>query len=413
LLNWLGVIEHMPKFRYEAVDDYGRYSKGVLESQTFQTAMDELKNNGLWILKLFDQGQSVLHKEITFGAPKVRPEHFTVFCRQLSTLYKAGINMVEAVRVLAKQAESKPFRKILTNVAEQMQQGSQFSIACSKYPSVFSNIFINMVRAGESSGNLDEMLDRLAIYSEKEFNTREKVKSAMVYPIIMGIVTVIVVIILMTFVVPRLVGNFATMGLELPLPTRIVIAISDWMKGYWFFLPPILIAPPLALYFINKTPKGRYVLDYVRLKLPVFGKLSHKQAISRFSRTFCSLFAAAVPMLQMLNIVASVVGNDVIAKEIRRAREGVSGGGSISEQLRGTWLFPPMVVQMIEVGERTGALDSMLQKVAEYYEVEVDAMADRLKSLLEPIMILTLAVIVGVIVLAVMLPSFKLMENMH
>ncbi|WP_127579678.1 type II secretion system F family protein [Paenibacillus koleovorans] len=403
----------MPKFRYEAFDDFGRPSKGVLESHSFQTAMEELKGKGLWIVRLFDPGQSILHKEISFGASKVSNAHFTVFCRQLSTLYKSGVNMVEAVRVLSRQAESKPFKKVLQDVAEQMQQGSQFSIACSRHPSVFSTIFINMVRAGETSGNLDDMLDRLAIYSEKEFNTREKVKSAMVYPVIMAIVTIMVVIILMTFVVPRLVGNFAAQGLELPLPTKIVIAISHWMKQYWYILPPIILTPPLALFLLNRNKKGKHFLDYVRLKIPVFGVLWHKQAMSRFSRTFCSLFAAAVPMLQMLNIVASVVGNDVIAKEIRRTREAVGGGASIADQLRGNWLFPPMVVQMIEVGERTGALDAMLLKVAEYYEVEVDAMADRLKSLLEPIMILILAVIVGVIVLAVMLPSFKLMQNMH
>lgn len=403
----------MAKFRYEAVDDFGRYSRGALEAQSFQSAMDELKGKGLWILKLFDQGNSILYRDLSFGGPKVKTQHFTVFCRQLSTLYKAGINMVEAVRVLGQQAESKPFRKILLDIAGEMQQGTQFSLACGKYPTVFSTIFVNMVRAGEASGNLDEMLDRLAIYFEKELYTKEKVKSAMVYPAIMSVVTVIVVIILMTFVVPKLVGNFAQMGLELPLPTRIVIAISDWMKGNWYLLPPLLAAPPLAWILIGRSERGRYALDYFKLKLPVFGVLWQKQALSRFSRTFCSLFAAAVPMMQMLTVVSSVVGNDVIAKLILKAREGVSGGSSIADPLKGSWLFPPMIVQMIAVGERTGALDTMLAKVAEFYEAEVDAMADRLKSMLEPIMILILAVIVGTIVLAVMLPSFKLMENLH
>lgn len=403
----------MPKFMYKAVDDYGRYSKGTLEAQTFHQAMEELKGRGLWIIDLIDASKTLLHKELNFGGPKVKTEHFTVFCRQLATLYKSGISMVEAVRVLGEQAESKEFKKVLLSISEEMQRGTQFSVAAANYPTVFSGIFTNMVRAGEASGNLDEMLSRLAVFYEKEHYTRQKVKSAMVYPIIMGIVTVIVVIILMTFVVPRLVGNFASMGLELPLPTRIVIAISDWMKGNWYLVVVSLFIPPVVLHLIKKSPKGVYYLDYIKLKVPVFGKLWHKQGLSRFSRTFCSLFAAAIPMLQMMSIVSTVVGNEVIAKLIRDSREGLRSGNSIAEPFQGSWLFPPMVVQMLQVGERTGALDTMLEKVADFYEADVDAMADRLKSLLEPIMILILAVIVGTIVLAVMLPSFKLMENLH
>ncbi|MED4603477.1 type II secretion system F family protein [Paenibacillus validus] len=403
----------MPKFDYKAVDDYGRYYKGTLEAKTFHQAMEELKGKGLWILELIDQSKSLLRKELKFGGgPKVKTEHFTVFCRQLATLYKSGINLVEAVRVLSEQTESKEFRKILTSVSEEMARGTQFSAAAAHYPTVFTGIFINMIRAGEASGNLDEMLTRLAIFYEKEYYTKQKVKSAMVYPAIMGVVTVIVVIILMTFVVPRLVGNFATMGLELPLPTRIVIAVSDWMKQFWYVVMMFLLVPSFLLRMLKKHPKGVYGLDYIKLKLPVFGKLWHKQSLSRFSRTFCSLFAAAIPMLQMMSIVSTVVGNEVIAKLIRDSREGLRAGNSIAEPFKNSWLFPPMVVQMLQVGERTGALDTMLEKVAEFYEADVDAMADRLKALLEPIMILILAVIVGGIVLAVMLPSFKLMENM-
>lgn len=403
----------MPKYRYQAVDDYGNSRKGTLNAQTFQLAAEELRNNGLWIMELFDQGTSILYKEFSFSGPKVKHEHFTVFCRQLATLYKSGINLAEAVRVLGVQAESKVFRKILKEISEEMQQGTQFSEATANYPSVFSSIFINMIRAGEASGNLDEMLSRLAVFYEKEYYTRQKVKSAMVYPTIMSIVTVIVVIILMTFVVPRLIGSFASMGLELPLPTRIVIATSDWMKVRWFLVIAALFIPVISIKLIRKSQQGTYYLHYIKLKVPVFGKLWHKQALSRFSRTFCSLFAAAIPMLQMISIVSTVVGNEVMAKLIRESREGLRNGQPMADSFRDSWLFPPMVVQMLAVGEKTGALDTMLEKAAEFYEADVDAMADRLKALLEPIMILVLAVIVGVIVLAVMLPSFKLLNNLH
>jgi type IV pilus assembly protein PilC len=404
----------MPKFRYIAVDYYGRRTKGTLEAPSFQLAMDELKGKGLWIMDLFDQSQSILHKELKLGGgPRVKIQHFTVFCRQLSSLYKAGINMVEAVRVLSEQTESKAFKKILAEIADEMQRGNQFSAAAARYPTVFSTIFINMVRAGEASGNLDEMLSRLAVFYEKEYYTKEKVKSAMVYPVIMGIVTVLVVYILLTFVVPRLVGNFQQMGMELPLPTRIVIGVSDWIQQYWIIAIALMFSPAISLYFIKRTPKGRYYLDYIKLKIPVFGKLNHKQAMARFSRTFCSLFAAAIPMLQMMSIVSSVVGNEVIAKLILESREGLRSGKPIAEPFRGSWLFPPMVVQMLSVGEKTGALDTMLDKVADFYEADVDQMADRLKAMLEPIMILILAVIVGTIVLAVMLPSFEMINGMN
>jgi type IV pilus assembly protein PilC len=403
----------MAKFVYKAVDNYGNYSNGTLEAASFQLAIEELRSKGLWVLNMMDPAQSVLRKEISFGGPKVKTEHFTVFCRQLATMYKSGINMVESVQVLGEQAQAKPFKKILLEISEEMQRGTQFSVAASSYPTVFSNIFLSMIRAGEASGNLDEMLSRVALFYEKEYYTKQKVKSAMVYPVIMGIVTVLVIIILMTFVVPRLVGNFAAMGLELPLPTKIVIAISNWMKVYWYLVLLSLLIPPITIALLKKIPKAVYAMDYIKLKLPVFGSLWHKQAMSRFSRTFSSLFASAIPMLQMMSIVSSVVGNQVIANLILESREGLRSGNSISEPFRKSWLFPPMVVQMLAVGERSGQLDTMLEKVADFYEADVDAMADRLKSLLEPIMILILAVIVGGIVLAVMLPSFKILGNLH
>ncbi|TMV52640.1 type II secretion system F family protein [Paenibacillus mesophilus] len=403
----------MPKFMYKAVDDYGKYSKGALEAQSFQQAVEELKSRGLWVLHLFDPSKSILHKEIAFGGPKVKNEHFTVFCRQLATMYKAGISMVEAVRVLGEQSSSKEFKKILARISEDMQRGTQFSAAAAQYPTVFSVVFVSMIRAGEASGNLDDMLTRLASFYEKEHNTKEKVKSAMIYPIVMGFVTILVVSLMMTFVIPRYIANFQAMGLELPLPTRIIIAISDWMLAYWYLIPLFAAAPGLLIGSMKKSKLGTYYWDLLRLRIPVFGKLAHKQSIARFCRTFSSLHSAAIPMLQTMTIVSSVVGNEVIGKLILQSREGLRNGSSIAEPFRGSWLFPPMVVQMLAIGERAGALDSMLEKVADFYEADVDAMADRLKSLLEPFMILFISGIVGGIVTALMLPTFKLMQNLH
>jgi type IV pilus assembly protein PilC len=402
----------LPKFLYKAVDDHGRYSKGTLEAQTFQQAMEELKGKGLWILDLIDQSKSILHKEIKFGGgPRVKTEHFTVFCRQLATLYRSGVNMVESIRILSEQTQSKVFKKILLEVADEMQAGTQLSVATAKYPTVFTTVFVSMIRAGEASGNLDEMLDRLAVFFEKEHYTKEKVKSAMIYPIVMGIITVMVVTLMMTFVIPRFVSNFQAMGIELPLPTRIVIAISEWLQVYWYTIPLFILTPRLIISTMKKTPKGLYYWDFFRLKIPVFGLLAHKQSIARFSRTFSSLYAAAIPMLQAMTIVSNVVGNEVIGRLILESREGLRNGSPIAEPFKKSWIFPPMVVQMLAIGEKTGSLDSMLEKVADYYEADVDAMADRLKALLEPLMIVFLSCVVGGIVLAIMLPTFKLMEN--
>ena len=397
----------MPKFKYRAVDREGLLHRGVLEAGSYDAAMNELRGQNLWILNLIDLSKSLLYRELAFGKPRVKTKHFAVFCRQLATLYKAGVSMVEAVRTLSEQTESKAFKKVLATVADDMQQGMQFSVSVAAFPSVFSVIFVNMVRAGEASGTLDTMLDRLATMQEKEHVTREKIKSAMVYPLIMGIVTLGVVTVLLLFVVPMYSETFASMGLTLPWITRLVIGLSNWIQQFWFVVPLFVLVPMFAIKALDGTPRGKYMVDYARLKLPVFGMLAHKQAIARFCRTFSSLYAAAVPMLQTMDIVANVVGNHVIGRVIRDSREELRGGQSIAKPFQDSWTFPPMVVHMLVVGEQTGALDSMMEKVADFYETDVDMMADRLKSLLEPLMILVLAGVVGTIVLAFMLPNFQ------
>lgn len=404
----------MPKFRYRAVNGSGQWSRGVLEAGTYQQAVEELRGKGLWISELNKWGDSVLNRdidELLFGGPKVKTQHFTVFCRQLSTMYLSGVNMVEAIRILSEQTESKPFRKVLAAVSEEMKRGTQFSVAASAFPTVFSTVFVNMIKAGEASGNLDEMLNRLAIFYEKEYYTTQKIKSAMIYPVIMSVVMIAVVSFMMIFVIPKYVENFQAMGLELPLPTRLVMRASELIQGYWYLVPVILLVPVLLLKTIAKTKQGRYRLDLYKLKLPVFGQLWHKQAIGRFARTFSSLFAAAIPMMQAMTIVSNVVGNEAIGKLIGQSREGIRSGNSMAEPFSRSWLFPPMVVQMMAIGERTGALDSVLEKVADFYEADVDAMADRMKSLLEPLMILAIAGVVGFIVLAILMPTFKMMEG--
>ncbi|WP_138753249.1 type II secretion system F family protein [Paenibacillus sinopodophylli] len=401
----------MPKYRYKAVTSSGKKSFGTQEANTIQRAREALVEKGLWVTEIMDANETTLYKEISLGGPRVKMDHFTVFCRQLATMYRAGVSLVESVQILSDQTPSKTLSKLLVIIAEEMRGGKQFSESAAEYPTVFTSVFVSMVKAGEVAGNLDTMLERLAIFFEKERNTREKVKSAMVYPAVMLVMMVLVVIFMMLFVIPQYVVSFEGMGIELPLPTRIVMAVSEFMQSFWYIVIAAMFVPSLLWKLIRRTATGRQQLDYFLLKIPVFGTLWHKQAIARFARTFSSLIAAAIPIMQGLSIVSNVVGNEAIGKVISDIREKVLTGEAMSEPLKQSKLFPPMVVQMIAIGERTGATEDMLDKVADFYEADVDQMADRLKALLEPLMIVLLTGVVGVIVMAVMMPTFKMMQS--
>jgi type IV pilus assembly protein PilC len=401
----------MPKYRYKAVTSSGKKSTGMLEANTMQRARETLSEKGLWVTDIFDTSKSLLYKDISFGGPRVKVNQFTVFCRQLATMYRAGVSLVESIQILSEQTDSKTLSKLLSAIAEEMRSGKQFSDSVSVYPTVFTPIFVSMVHAGEIAGNLDTMLDRLAVFYEKERNTREKVKSAMIYPAFMLVVMFFVVIFMMIFVIPQYVKSFAGMGIELPLPTRIVMGASEFMQSYWYIVIAAMFVPFLLWKLIRRTAASRQKVDYWLLKLPVFGTLWHKQAIARFSRTFSSLIAAAIPLIQGLTIVSNVVGNEAIGKVLTDIRERVLVGEAMSGPLKQSKLFPPMVVQMIAIGERSGAMEDMLDKVADFYENDVDQMADRLKALLEPLMILLLTGVVGAIVSAVMMPTFKMMQS--
>lgn len=404
----------MPKFSYKAYDAAGNASSGVLEAATELQVAQMLKERGLWITKLINHEQSFLRRDldITIGGQKVKLEPFTVFCRQLAVMYRAGIRLVDAVSMLSEHASSKVLRTVLADVAVQLREGKQFSAAAAAHPSVFGPIFISMVKAGESGGMLDVMLERLAVYFEKESKTKKKVQSALVYPVLMSIVMVGVIFFMMIFVIPKFVQSFQDMGVELPLATRIVIGASDFISGYWYVVLAAMFVPKLVTTLVKRAAGGKAWLDYLKLKIPVFGLLWHKQAMARFSRTLASLIGAGVPIMDGLTLVSQVVSNAAIGSVIERQRDGVMKGEPLSEPLRRSKLFPPMLVQMLSVGEQTGAMDDLLNKVADFYEDDVDAMADRLKSLLEPLMILVIAGVVGVIVLAVMTPTFKLMQEM-
>ncbi|NEX78353.1 type II secretion system F family protein [Bacillus thermocopriae] len=401
-------------YQYKGFDSRtGKEVKGRLNVSSKTEAMDELKRKGLYVSELSEKKELFLNKELELKIGKsIKNQDFVVFCRQLATLLNAGMPIVDSISLLSEQVSSKAFKKALHEIYSDIRSGTSFSEACQKFPKIFDKIFIHMVIAGETSGDLEKVMNRLAIFYEKEHKIRGKVKSAMMYPIVVSIVAVFVVIILLTKVLPSLIHNLLSIGGEIPLPTKIVMSLSDFLIAKWYVC--LLVVSFFALLYIlmKQNPKGQYLLDVIKLKIPVFGVLYQKQIIARVVRTMASQFASSVPVLQILKMSADVSGNLVIAKVLEQSRESLRRGSSLSLPLAQSWVFPKLVSQMVAIGEETGQLDTMLEKIAEFYEEDVEQMANRLSSILEPFMIVIVGGVVGLIVLAAMLPMFSIYENM-
>ncbi|WP_209121979.1 type II secretion system F family protein [Alkalihalobacillus sp. BA299] len=401
-------------FLYKAIDSQtGKEVKGKLNAANHDAAVKELKGRGLYIAELSERKESILNKElnIVFGKP-VKNRDFVIFCRQLATLLKAGTPITESIRLLSEQVSSKTFRKMLEDVYYGLRSGIPFSEVCSAFPKIFDKVFVNMVRAGEMSGDLENVLERLAIFYEKEHRVKEKVKSAMMYPIAVSVIAVVVVIILLTYVLPSLLNNLTSMGGEIPVPTQIVMSVSDFLIYQWYLALLFVVLIILVFIAVYKNPKGHFMLDYVKLRTPVFGVLIQKTIIARVTRTMASLFSSSVPVLQTLTMSSEIANNDVVAKVLEESKESLRAGESLSEPLARSWVFPNIVSHMIKVGEETGQLDTMLVKIADFYEEDVEQMASRMSAIIEPLMIVILGVIVGTIVLAAILPMFSIYNNL-
>ncbi|MFE3576608.1 type II secretion system F family protein [Lysinibacillus sp. NPDC059133] len=401
----------MTVFRYSGRTKTGAHKKGNIDATNKIVALEKLRAQGINAREL-EESKSILHKDLNIGG-KVKHQDFVIYCRQYATLIRAGVSIVEATHILSTQTKSKALKKALEQVEEDIRGGTAFSDAAAKHPKVFPVMFINMMRSGEATGNIDETLERLAGTLEKQFKIKKKVQSALTYPAILSVLTIAVGMFLMIFIVPTFMATFDEMDMEMPMLTVVVVSISDWLIAYWYIAIGILILSILLFRFFYKNNKQfHYNVNYALLRLPVFGILMQKNVISRMTRTLSSLFSSSVPILHALTIVEKVVGNPVVGKVVLEARDNLEKGGTLSEPLEKSWLFPPLVTQMTSIGEKTGSLDYMLEKIADFYEEEVDRSVDTLKSLIEPLMILVLAAVVGVIVAAIFLPMFALYENM-
>lgn len=401
----------MAQFEYQVRTNSGKQLKGTLNATDKTAAMEELRKRGLTVFSLNEQRMTLFSKEIYIGSP-VKTIHFIIFCRQFSTLIRAGVTILDATRILAEQTESKVLRKTLQDVYASLMRGIALSQAMQEHRKVFPALFISMLRAGEESGDLEGTLDRLAVYFEKRHGTREKIKSALTYPVTVGLLAVAVTVYLLAAIIPQFVNMFASMNAKLPAITVIVLSLSNSLQKQWYIWVLVLLLMIISYVILQRSERGAYWIDYAKLKVPIFGKLNQKGSIAQFARTFSSLYASSVPILQALSIVEEVAGNKVIEGYLRQAGESLRKGNPLSEPLKKAWVFPPMVTQMIAIGEETGALDQMLGKVADFYEMDVDNTVDRLKSLLEPLLITFLSAIVGIIVAAIMLPMFSLYNNL-
>lgn len=385
----------------------GRKLKGELEAANEQIAQAQLRKRNLKVLKLKPKPKD-LFANVAFMQPKVTNKDIVIFTRQFSTMIDAGLPLVQGLNILADQAENPTFRGILREITKDVEGGSTLAEAMKKHPKVFDELFVNLIAAGEVGGILDTILQRLATFIEKAEELKSKIKGALTYPIVVIAIAFIVIAVILIFVIPVFQDMFASFGKALPVPTQIVVAMSDFMKGNIHYVIGAFVALSFVFKKYRNTKGGKKTTDNLSLKLPVFGDLLKKTAVARFTRTLGTMMSSGVPILDSLEIVAKTAGNVILEEIIYDVRGSIAEGQTIAEPLSENDIFPGMVIQMISVGEATGALDTMLEKIADFYDKEVDAAVEALTSMLEPMLMLFLGGSIGGLVVAMYLPIFSM-----
>jgi len=395
----------MPKFTWEARTKAGAQQKGVMEASNESMVEAQLKKYGF-------TGISVKAEKAGFkfggGGGKVDTKDLVVFTRQFATMIDSGLPLVQCLDILASQQLNKSFKSALQNIKESVESGSTFADALAKHPKIFDQLYVNLIAAGEVGGILDTILNRLAAYIEKALKLKKQVKGAMVYPATIISIAVVVIGVILVFVIPTFAKMFADFGGTLPMPTIIVIAMSNFLQRYILVIIGIFYGIKVAIGKYYATPAGRKLMDRFFLQLPVVGVLIRKVAVAKFTRTLGTMISSGVPIMDGLEIVAKTAGNKIVEDAIYKVRQAISEGKTMAEPLGESGVFPPMVTQMIAVGEATGAMDTMLNKIADFYDDEVDDAVGNLTSMMEPLLMLFLGVTVGGLVVAMYLPIFKL-----
>lgn len=401
----------MPIYNWVAETKKGKVIKGELEAADEKSAGLQLRRRNLKIRKIKPKPKDIF-ENVSFMQPKVTKKDIVIFTRQFSTMIDAGLPLVQGLTILAEQTENKTFQRILKEVVKDVEGGASLAEALEKHPQVFDSLFVNLVAAGEVGGILDTILQRLAAYIEKAEKLKSQIKGAMTYPIVVVAIAIIVISVIMIFVIPVFQDMFASFGKALPVPTQIVVAMSDFTKGNILYMIGALILFVFLFKKYRGTTGGRKTTDTLSLKLPVFGPLLKKVAVARFSRTLGTMISSGVPIITALEIVAKTSGNVVLEEVIFDVRSSIAEGQPIAEPLSENDIFPNMVVQMIAVGEATGALDTMLEKIADFYDDEVDVAVAAMTAMLEPLLMVFLGGSIGGLVIAMYLPIFSMAAAM-
>ncbi len=401
----------MPVYIWKGKNSAGEKRKGEIEAPDQAAALAQVKRLRISDLVLKEKPKDIF-ENVAFLKPKVTVKDIVIFTRQLSTMIDAGLPLVQGLEILEKQQSNPTFRKVLSSIRNDVEAGSTLADSMRKHPKVFDNLFTNMIEAGETGGILDTILSRLAVFMEKSMALKKKIKGAMTYPTVCLGISLLILVVILIFVVPVFKSMFEGFGHSLPLPTQIVVNMSYVVQNYFIY---ILIAFFIVSFIVKKiynTEKGRLNIDRGMLKAPVFGILFRKVAVAKFTRTLSTMLSSGVPILEALQVVARTAGNKVIEKAVFRVADSIAEGRPIAEPLEESGVFPNMVVQMINVGESVGALDAMLEKIADFYDEEVDQAVENLTSMIEPFMMVFLGGMIGGIVVAMYLPIFKLSSVM-
>ena len=395
----------MPQFTYTARSANGELKSATIDAPNRDEVVKQLKQQRLNIVKI-DEGTAVKKKR----GGRIKMRDIVIFTRQFSTMINAGLPLVQALDILATQSENPALKDVTRQVVFDVESGNTVADALRKHPAAFTDLYVNMVAAGEAGGILDTILMRLAVFMEKNDALIRKVKGAMIYPSVIMSVAAIAITVLLVFVIPTFQTMFASAGIALPLPTRVVIGMSHILKTYWYVFIGVIVGTFFTIKRFYATPNGKLSIDRMLLKAPVLGDVLRKSAVSRFTRTLGTLISSGVSILDGLEITAKTAGNRVIQDAIMESRSSIAGGETIAAPLKKSQVFPPMVISMIAVGEQTGGLDEMLSKIADFYDEEVDAAVSGLLALMEPVMIVFLGVIVGGMVVAMYLPIFDMVN---
>jgi len=403
----------MPVYEYTALDGAGKNVSGIIDADSAVAARQKLRGSGIFPVQVkttSSRPKDVPSRSVTITHifQRVKPGELSATTRQLSILLGAGVTLVASLDALIAQIANPLLKKVMAQVKEDVNEGRSLAFSLSQHPKIFSQIYINMVRAGEASGSLDLVLDRLAEFSEHQDALRGRFRAALAYPVFMFFIGSIILFFLVTFIVPNITKIFSDMHQTLPLPSLVLIGVSNFLKSFWWLVLLALIGCVVLIKKLIKTPKGNHIWDEIKLRIPVIGAIYLKMAMARFGRTLGSLLRSGVPPLSALEIVRNIVNNTLIAEAIDHAMEEVEAGASLATSLAQSRWFPPIVIQMISVGEQSGELENMLDKVADVYERETESKIMAMTSMLEPVMILVMGVVVGFIVISILLPIFEM-----